>query len=157
MVIDRADRGTLQHRGQGSERWCCPCLNSVWIGYGVEIADHSVLCRRYLDKRTVLEPSVWLCAQSDQPKLCVVFIAIGYAFGSVVAKLCATGSRHPRWGGELGFQVECADEGDRLHVEWRAKGVTIALPPMVLDFGRGFVGLDPDGHRLRVYALGDYK
>jgi len=60
-------------------------------------------------------------------------------------------------GGELGFQVECADEGDRLHVEWRAKGVTIALPPMVLDFGRGFVGLDPDGHRLRVYALGDYK
>jgi hypothetical protein len=63
----------------------------------------------------------------------------------------------PGLGGELGFQVECADEGDRLHVAWRAKGVTIALPPMVLDFGRGFVGLDPDGHRLRVYALGDYK
>ncbi|KAA9368322.1 MULTISPECIES: VOC family protein [Ochrobactrum] len=60
-------------------------------------------------------------------------------------------------GGELGFQVACADEVDRLHVEWRSKGVTIALAPMVLDFGRSFVALDPDGHRLRVYALGDYE
>ncbi|WP_353414576.1 VOC family protein [Brucella sp. NBRC 12953] len=60
-------------------------------------------------------------------------------------------------GGELGFQVACGGEVDRLHVEWRSKGVTIALPPMTLDFGRSFVALDPDGHRLRVYALGDHK
>jgi len=30
--------------------------------------------------------------------------------------------------------------------------VPIALPPTDLDIGRSFVALDPDGHRLRVYA-----
>lgn len=34
-----------------------------------------------------------------------------------------------------------------------SEGATIALPPTELDFGRSFVAVDPDGHRLRVYAL----
>lgn len=60
-------------------------------------------------------------------------------------------------GGELGFQVDCGAEVDRLYAEWRSKGATIAMAAMALDFGRSFVALDPDGHRLRVYALGDHK
>jgi len=36
---------------------------------------------------------------------------------------------------------------------WRAKGVVIAQDPTRMDFGYTFVGLDPDGHRLRVFAL----
>ncbi len=36
---------------------------------------------------------------------------------------------------------------------WRAKGVTLAQEPVKLDFGYTFVGLDPDGHRLRVMAM----
>ena len=31
----------------------------------------------------------------------------------------------------------------------------IAFPPTDLDFGRSFVALDPDGHRLRVYAVAE--
>ena len=36
--------------------------------------------------------------------------------------------------------------------EWRARGVEIAQPPTRLDFGYAFLGLDPDGNRLRVFA-----
>ena len=38
---------------------------------------------------------------------------------------------------------------------WGAKGVEIALLPTRLDFGLNFVALDPDGHRLRVFAPAD--
>jgi catechol 2,3-dioxygenase-like lactoylglutathione lyase family enzyme len=33
------------------------------------------------------------------------------------------------------------------------KGVTIAQKPTDMDFGRTFVLLDPDGHRIRIYKL----
>lgn len=56
-------------------------------------------------------------------------------------------------GGEIGFKVDDAAEIDGTHADWLAKGATIAFPPTDLDFGRSFVALDPDGHRLRVYAV----
>lgn len=39
---------------------------------------------------------------------------------------------------------------DALCAAWSNQGVQIAQPPQDLDFGRSFVALDPDGHRLRV-------
>ncbi len=56
---------------------------------------------------------------------------------------------------EIGFKVAGAEAVDTVHAEWRAKGASIALPPTDLDFGRSFVAVDPDGHRLRVYAPHD--
>ena len=55
-------------------------------------------------------------------------------------------------GTELGFPV--ADDGavDRTHEDWRGRGWSIAQAPTRMDFGRTFVALDPDGHRLRVFA-----
>lgn len=40
---------------------------------------------------------------------------------------------------------------DRIHAAWAARGVRIAQAPTDMDFGRTFVALDPDGHRLRVF------
>jgi hypothetical protein len=54
---------------------------------------------------------------------------------------------------ELGFPVADAASVDALHAAWRARGLTIVQAPCSLDFGRTFVALDPDGHRLRVFAL----
>ena len=34
-------------------------------------------------------------------------------------------------------------------------GVKILQPPTDMDFGRTFVALDPDGHRLRVFAAAE--
>jgi len=60
---------------------------------------------------------------------------------------------HLRSGGnEIGFRVADAAAVDAQYECWANKGVPIALPPTDLDFGRSFVALDPDGHRLRVYA-----
>lgn len=58
-------------------------------------------------------------------------------------------------GNELGFKMTSAALIDQTHAEWSAKGATIALSPTDLDFGRSFVALDPDGHRLRIYAVAD--
>ena len=41
---------------------------------------------------------------------------------------------------------------DGVHAEWLARGVTIAQPPCEIDFGRTFLALDSDGHRLRVLS-----
>lgn len=58
-------------------------------------------------------------------------------------------------GSEIGFKMDSAAQIDSTHWDWRAKGATIAFPPTDLDFGRSFVALDPDGHRLRVYAVAE--
>lgn len=56
--------------------------------------------------------------------------------------------------GEIAFTVaDAADVGKR-HDEWAARGLIIAQAPTTMDFGTTFVALDPDGHRLRVFAPG---
>jgi len=55
-------------------------------------------------------------------------------------------------GGEIAFAVEGDAAVDATHARWRDSGVAIAQPPAAMDFGYTFVGLDPDGHRIRVFA-----
>jgi catechol 2,3-dioxygenase-like lactoylglutathione lyase family enzyme len=57
-------------------------------------------------------------------------------------------------GGEVAFTVPNAPAVDAAYDEWSRRGLTIAQPPTAMDFGRTFVALDPDGHRLRVFAPG---
>ena len=58
-------------------------------------------------------------------------------------------------GSELGFKVNSPAEVDRIHSDWEGAGVKMGMPPTDLDFGRSFVALDPDGLRLRVYAVAE--
>ena len=53
---------------------------------------------------------------------------------------------------ELAFTVADADAVRSTHEAWAARGLPIAQRPTELDFGHTFVALDPDGHRLRVFA-----
>ncbi|HSI60645.1 MAG TPA: VOC family protein [Ideonella sp.] len=55
-------------------------------------------------------------------------------------------------GAELAFAVDSDDTVGTLHAAWRAKGLRVAQPPTRMDFGFTFLALDPDGHRLRVFA-----
>jgi catechol 2,3-dioxygenase-like lactoylglutathione lyase family enzyme len=53
--------------------------------------------------------------------------------------------------GELGFTVADTAALNALHQQWVAKGIPIIMAPMKMYFGgTHFMGLDPDGHRLRV-------
>lgn len=53
---------------------------------------------------------------------------------------------------ELAMVVANPDEVQQLHDTWSALGVQITQAPVTLEFGHTFVGVDPDGHRLRVYS-----
>jgi len=54
-------------------------------------------------------------------------------------------------GGEICLTLDSAAAVDALCERWRAKGIKIAQEPTRLDFGHTFVGLDPDGHRVRAF------
>lgn len=53
---------------------------------------------------------------------------------------------------ELNFQVANTQELNSLHEDWRARGVQIAQAPTRMVFGDTFTALDPDGHRIRIFA-----
>ena len=58
-------------------------------------------------------------------------------------------------GAELVLTVATPGEVDATHADWVGRGLKILQAPADLDFGRTFVALDPDNHRLRVYWLSD--
>ncbi len=43
------------------------------------------------------------------------------------------------------------DNVDALYDQWLRLGVPMAQVPTHMSFGRTFVALDPDGHRIRIY------
>lgn len=113
-----------------------------------------------------------------QPALTILYVdhppssAAFYAdlFGREPAELSATFAMIPLAGGHRlglwsrhtvepaasagggGGELACiTDDVDATHEAWRARGLTILQPPTDMDFGRCFVALDPDGHRLRVF------
>ncbi|HLP42826.1 MAG TPA: VOC family protein [Fibrobacteria bacterium] len=55
-------------------------------------------------------------------------------------------------GSELGFTAKDQASVDAMHKEWSERGYAIAQKPVLMDFGYTFTALDPDGHRLRVFA-----
>ncbi len=59
-------------------------------------------------------------------------------------------------GGELAFAIGSDQEVDELYASWCTRGLTIAQTPTQMDFGYTFVALDPDGHRLRVFAPAEH-
>ena len=57
-------------------------------------------------------------------------------------------------GAELAFAVAGDATVDATYADWMRRGLPIAQQPTRMDFGHTFVALDPDGHRLRVFAPG---
>jgi hypothetical protein len=55
-------------------------------------------------------------------------------------------------GCELGFPVSDVSEVDAIYATCQQKRVKIIQQPTQMDFGYTFVAVDPDEHRLRIYA-----
>jgi catechol 2,3-dioxygenase-like lactoylglutathione lyase family enzyme len=53
---------------------------------------------------------------------------------------------------EVGFKVAEPAAVDKTYADWQARSIAMAQPPTDMDFGRTFVALDPDGHRIRVFC-----
>ena len=58
----------------------------------------------------------------------------------------------PAGGSEVAFAVGGIEAVNACHDQWRGLGLPIAQAPTQMDFGYTFVAIDPDGHRLRVFA-----
>ncbi|HGM5269924.1 TPA: VOC family protein [Serratia marcescens] len=58
-------------------------------------------------------------------------------------------------GGELGLLCQDPQEVEARYNQWRELGLPIEQTPTEMEFGYTFVARDPDGHRLRVYALSE--
>lgn len=58
-------------------------------------------------------------------------------------------------GAEIVFALDTPDAVDAAHADWAGRGLKILQTPTDMDFGRTFVALDPDNHRLRVSWLSD--
>jgi catechol 2,3-dioxygenase-like lactoylglutathione lyase family enzyme len=55
-------------------------------------------------------------------------------------------------GAELAITMPDDEAVRSAYAEWNRRKLTIAQAPTAMDFGYTFVALDPDGHRLRVFA-----
>ncbi len=58
----------------------------------------------------------------------------------------------PPGGAELAIALADADAVRTAHADFVHRRQPIAQKPTAMDFGYTFVALDPDGHRLRVFA-----
>jgi catechol 2,3-dioxygenase-like lactoylglutathione lyase family enzyme len=55
-------------------------------------------------------------------------------------------------GSEVAFSVPDKDTLQSMFASWVKRDLKIIQQPVDMDFGHTFVALDPDGHRLRVFA-----
>ncbi|AKI00625.1 lactoylglutathione lyase-like lyase [Hoeflea sp. IMCC20628] len=53
---------------------------------------------------------------------------------------------------EISFDTADLPALQKLHDDWRARGLPILVEPVQMPFGHTFVAADPDGHRIRVVA-----
>jgi hypothetical protein len=58
----------------------------------------------------------------------------------------------PPGGAELAITLGDADAVRAAHADWRRRKLPVAQEPTAMDFGYTCVVLDPDGHRLRLFA-----
>ncbi|WP_105438837.1 VOC family protein [Neorhizobium sp. T25_13] len=56
-------------------------------------------------------------------------------------------------GTEICFRHGDAAGVDKTYADWSGRGLRVLQTPVEMDFGDTFVVTDPDGHRLRVYAM----
>jgi predicted enzyme related to lactoylglutathione lyase len=53
---------------------------------------------------------------------------------------------------EIGIHLDNEQSLRSTYADWQTQGTPIAQEPTRMDLGLTFVGLDPDGHRLRVFC-----
>ncbi|MBU8895148.1 drug:proton antiporter [Corallococcus sp. H22C18031201] len=88
------------------------------------------------------------------PTFAMFALPSGYMLGLWARHTVAPAAQGAVSGSELAFTVPDADTVRAWYADWKGRGLPIAQAPTEMDFGHTFVALDPDGHRLRVFAPG---
>ncbi len=88
----------------------------------------------------------------SSPTFSLFVLANGLKLGLWRRDTVEPASRVAGGGAELAIAVADAAAVRATYEDWRRRDLTIAQTPTTMDFGDTFVALDPDGHRLRVFA-----
>lgn len=91
-------------------------------------------------------------AVEAQPTFALFVLSSGLKLGLWLREDVRPAATGDNGGCELCFSVENADLVRATHAAWAERGLRILQAPTQMDFGHTFVALDPDGHRLRVFA-----
>ena len=83
-----------------------------------------------------------------------LFVLDGMKLGLWSRHTVEPATRATGGGNELCFAVDGNARVDQLFADWGGRKLTVAQTPVEMDFGYTFVVLDPDQHRLRVFAPG---
>lgn len=78
--------------------------------------------------------------------------------GGIKVGLWSKDTVEPATGGapgalEIGIALKAPADVDAFHERWVARGLPVFQSPVDLDFGRSFMLADPDGHRIRIFAV----
>ena len=88
----------------------------------------------------------------SSPTFAMFALDAGIMLGLWARHTVEPAARSTGGGHEVCFAVESRTHVDAAHTELSKRGLTIEQAPVELDFGYTFVALDPDQHRLRVFA-----
>jgi predicted enzyme related to lactoylglutathione lyase len=93
------------------------------------------------------------CAPADTaPNFAMFKLESGVMLGLWARHDVQPATRIAGGGNEVAFSVDGRARVDALHAAWTKRGFTVAQAPVKMDFGYTFVVLDPDQHRVRVFA-----
>ncbi|AUH51175.1 drug:proton antiporter [Chromobacterium sp. ATCC 53434] len=93
-----------------------------------------------------------LAPLAETPTFAMFRFASGMRLGLWSREAAEPGAEAMGGGGELAVRLDDAAALEACFDSWRAQGLRIVQPITEMDFGRTFVALDPDGHRLRAYV-----
>ena len=86
------------------------------------------------------------------PNFSMFVLSSGVRLGLWAQRDVAPAVTAPPGGAELAIALADADAVRTAHADFGRRKLPIAQEPTVVEFGYTFVALDPDGHRLRVFA-----
>lgn len=78
--------------------------------------------------------------------------------GGIKVGLWSKNSVEPATGGapgslELGIALKAPADVDAFYGDWIERGLSVLQAPTDMDFGRSLMVTDPDGHRIRIFAV----
>ena len=87
-----------------------------------------------------------------KPDIAILPLRDGVMLGLLSRETVEPASSGQTGASEIAFAVPDAATVEAIHASWSERGLNIIQAPTPMSFGTTFVAVDPDGHRLRVFA-----
>jgi catechol 2,3-dioxygenase-like lactoylglutathione lyase family enzyme len=97
-------------------------------------------------------PLLGLQPVESSPTFVLYVLESGVKLGLWAVSTVAPAATLTGGGAEVAFTVADSAALETTYAAWAALGVKLVQEPTDMDFGRTFAAVDPDGHRLRMFA-----